>query len=53
MATFNVYKIVSYEVQCQVEADSAIEAVELAQQDGDWEQIDGNEETYEAIRKDA
>jgi hypothetical protein len=52
MATFVVYKTVEYVVECEVEADSAIEAIEFAQQDGDWEQIDGNEENYEAIRKD-
>lgn len=52
MATFTVYKKVQYEVQCEVEADSAIEAVEFAQQDGEWEQLDGNEETYEAFRKE-
>jgi hypothetical protein len=50
MAKFTVYKKVEYEVQCVVEADNAIEAVEFAQQDGDWEQLDGNEETFEAVR---
>ncbi len=51
MATFVVYKTVEYVVECVVEADTETEAIEFAQQDGEWEQIDGNEETYEAIRK--
>jgi hypothetical protein len=52
MATFVVYKTVEYVVECEVEADSVIEAIEIAEQDGDWEQIDGNEETYDAYRKE-
>jgi len=51
MAKFTVYKKVSYAVQCDVEADTLIEAVEFAQQDGDWEQLEGNEENYEAFRQ--
>jgi hypothetical protein len=50
MTKFIVYKTVQYEVECIVEADNAIEAVEFAQQDGDWEQINGNEESYDAVR---
>jgi hypothetical protein len=53
MAKFTVYKTVEYVLEWSVEADSAIEAIEFAQEDADWEQIDGNEENYEAIRQEA
>lgn len=49
MAKFTVYKKVQFELQIEVEADNEAEAVELAKESGDWEQLDGNEETYEAV----
>ena len=49
MAKFIVYKKVQFELQIEVEANNEAEAVELAKESGDWEQLDGNEETYEAV----
>jgi hypothetical protein len=47
MATYEVWKTVTYEAFCHIEAESLEEAKQLLQDEAqDWDSIDGQEETY-------
>ena len=47
MATFQIWKTVSYDASCFIEAESLEEAKQiLADEPQDWEAIDGENTTY-------
>jgi len=47
MAIYEVWKTVTYEAFCQIEAESLEEAKQLLQDEAqDWDSINGQEETY-------
>jgi hypothetical protein len=43
---YEVIKTVTYDLTQIIEAPSKDEAIEMAEDIGDWEQIDGNDENY-------
>lgn len=51
MANYTVVKTVMYEVQVDINnVKDADEALKIAQQ-SDWDQLDGNDETYTVIER--
>jgi hypothetical protein len=47
MATFEIYKTVSYEASCFIEADSLEEAKQILKDEPqDWESINGQDEVF-------